>query len=195
MTQYTYGHQPAHSGKRTTADPVTTLTDLEKVKNLLRGHTRNYALWVLATNTMLRAGDLVALQWTDLHEENGTITIRTLMQKTGKPITIPLSQEVSTALRAWRAECESPFIFSGQRGQLTVSFWSRLVKDWCHQVGLKGNFSSHTTRKTGARLRHDFFDVELSTLMHMLGHTSERTTLIYLGKMDQRVQHAFSVSL
>lgn len=122
---------------------------------MLLANPRDLALWQLATNSMLRVGDLVKLQWSDTLDDGTTITIRLQQGKTKKPTVIPLAPEPSAALRVWRELCASTFIFSGQRGQLTTAAWSRLVKHWCQQVVLEGNYSSHTTGKTDARIRHD----------------------------------------
>lgn len=187
------GHVPVHKGRRTTADPITTGATVALVKEHIKSHTRNYALFSIAVNSMLRAGDLCRLTWEHCIDDGDRITIRTLQQKTKKPIVVPLPVDVSTALRAWRAECDSEFVYSGQRGQLTVASWGRMIKAWCAAVGLKGNFASHTARKTGVRVRYDEHDVSLATLMHMLSHTDARTTLIYMGKMDEAVEHAYSV--
>lgn len=189
------GHVPSHKGRRVTADPLKNSETVSKVKELLHDKPRDLALWVLATNSMLRAGDLVSLTWDNTIDDGERITISLQQGKTKKPTTIPLAAEASAILRRWRVLCTSPFIFSGQRGQLTIAAWSRMVKHWCHQIGLEGNFSSHTTRKTGVRVRYDEHGTKLATLMHMLSHSSEAQTLIYMGKMTEEVEEAFSTSL
>ena len=189
---FTKGHVPVHKGKSTTADPVMESATAAKIKGLLEGKTRDLALWTLATNSMLRVGDLISLRWDELHDDGHVITIKLLEGKTDKRRVIPLAPTVSTILRAWRATCENEYVFSGQRGRLTAAAWSRMVKFWCHAVGLEGNFSSHTARKTGVRIRYDEHGVSLATLMHMLNHTSEATTLIYMGRMQADVAEAYS---
>lgn len=189
------GHKPAHAGKRTTADPVKNSETVSKIKVFLQHSTRDLALWQLATNSMLRAGDLCKLKWSDCFYDGERYTIRVLQGKTKKSTVIELPATPSAVLLEWFKQCGSEYVFSGQRGALTVPAWSRMVKEWCRQIGLVGNYSSHTTRKTGARVRYDEGGVSLATLMHCLSHDSERTTLIYLGKMDDQVKQAFNFSV
>lgn len=195
IVMFVAGHTPKHKGQRTTTDPLKTGAAVAKVKTLLQGEVRDFALWVVACNSMLRAGDLVKLTWENCEDDGEHITLRLLQGKTKKPIAVPLPADVSAALRAWRAQCDSEYIYSGQRGSLTVATWGRMVKAWCHAVGYEGNFSSHTCRKTGVRVRYDEHGTSLATLMHMLSHTSEATTLIYMGKMTDEVQQAYAVSV
>lgn len=190
------GHVPAHKGKVTTTDPIKSSAAIAKIKEHLAGDVRGLALWTLATHSMLRSGDLVNLTWDDLHDdENGGCEIRLHEQKTGKLRVIHLPPAVCSTLFAWRALCDHRYIYSGQRGPLTTATWGRMVKDWCEQSGFEGNFAGHTTRKTGVRVRYDEHGVKLATLMHMLNHSSEATTLIYMGRMQEEVQKAYSVSL
>lgn len=39
-------------------------------------------------------------------------------------------------------------LFVGQRGRMTVPTLSRKVSEWCDAVNLKGNYGSHSMRKT-----------------------------------------------
>lgn len=190
---FAQGHTPTHKGRTTTTDPIKDLEVVRQIKASLS--VRDRALWSLAVNSALRAGDLVRLRWIDLHDDGQCITLRLLEGKTKKPRTIPLNEQTSSDLRAWRAFCESEFIYSGQRGALTTATWGRLVKDWCKRAGLEGNFSAHTTRKTFVRLQLDVFNTPLYTLMHVLNHSTERQTLKYAGRLADDVAAAYSHSL
>lgn len=189
------GHVPTHKGKTTTVDPIKSLDAVAKVKELLKGHTRNRALFVVAINSALRAGDLTKMKWEDAHDDGTTITLRVLEGKTKKPRQIPLNSEASQALRDWRAKCESEFIYSGQRGPLTTAQFGRMVKTWCKEAGLEGSFAAHTTRKSFVRIHHDEVGTSMATLMTILNHSSERQTLTYMGKMADDVVTAYSISI
>lgn len=115
--------------------------------------------------------------------------------KTKKPRSIPLNPEASGALRRWRATCDSPFIYSGQRGQLTTAAWGRMVKHWCESIGLKGSFAGHTARKTFVRIQHDHFKTSLPVLMTVLNHSSERQTLCYMGRLGEEIATAYGNSI
>lgn len=185
------GHTPSHKGKTTTVDPIKTLDGIAKVKELLKGHPRNRALFAVAVNSALRAGDLTKMKWEDAHDDGVNITLRVLEGKTKKPRQIPLNAEASQALRDWRARCECEYIYSGQRGALTTAQWGRMIKTWCKEVGLEGQFASHTARKSFVRIQHDEFKTSLTTLMVILNHSTPTQTLTYMGRMADDVTKAY----
>jgi integrase len=74
---------------------------------------------------------------------------------------------------------------------MSTETWSRLIKGWCAAAGLEGRFSSHTARKTFVRLQHDEYGVPLTTLMHILNHSSEARTMVYMEKMTDDVSQAY----
>lgn len=186
------GHTPKHKGKTTTTDAIRDPEKVAAIKELLKDDVRDSALWAVALNTALRAGDLVNLMWTDTHDDGNVITLTLLEGKTKKRRVIPLNAPTSSLLRAWRAECNDCYIYSGQRGQMTTAYWSRLIKGWCEAVGLEGRFASHTARKTFVRLQHDVHGTSLTTLMHMLNHATPSQTLTYMGKMTDDVAEAYN---
>ena len=189
---YSLGHTPSHKGKTTTTDAIKSLEDFAKVKALVASDVRLNALWHVATNSALRASDLVALTWADLASD-GTLTV--LERKTHKRRVVPLNDATLKTLRAWQDECAYDHIFSGQRGQMTVGSWARIVKDLCDQAGLEGRFASHTCRKSFVRLQHDVFGTSLPVLMTLLNHSNERQTLTYMGRLQDDVVKAYAHSL
>jgi integrase len=187
------GHTPSHKGQMTTTDPIKDLAIVQSIKQRLTG--RDLALWTVAVNSALRAGDLCNLTWDDTHDDGTTITLTLLEGKTKKRRVIPLNPETSGFLRSWRARCESVYIYSGQRGRMTTATWGRLVKAWCEETGLKGSFSGHTTRKTWARIQHETFGTSMATLMSALNHSTEKQTMTYIGKLSDDVMKAYSNAL
>lgn len=189
------GHIPSHKGKTTTVDPIKTLDAIVRVKDHIKHHVRNYALFAVAVNSALRAGDLTKITWEDAHDDGLHITLRVLEGKTRKPRTIPLNLETSQALREWRAKCDSEFIYSGQRGALTTAQWGRMIKSWCLEAGLEGQFASHTARKSFVRIQHDEFNTSITTLMVILNHSTPTQTLTYMGRMADDVTRAYGNSI
>jgi integrase len=185
------GHIPAHKGRTTTTDPIKTRADLQKVKDVVAGSPRDTAILLLSVHSLLRAGDLCRLTWNDLYENE----IRLLEQKTGKRKVIPLNDVVMNALLQWRKVCNSEYIVSGPRGPLTTATLGKLVKLWCEEAGLEGQFSAHTTRKAGVRIRLDEVGTSMAVLMKMGNWSSEQMVLHYCGKLDQQVREAYAVAL
>jgi len=189
---FTKGHQPAHKGKMTTTDPVKTLADMAKVKEVIGNDIRLQALWATATATALRVGDLVKLTWDDAQDDGTTITFTVLEGKTKKRRIIPMSVGASALLRKWRGICEHTHIFSGQRGTLSTATWSRIVKDLCERAGLVGSFASHTCRKSHVRIQLDEYKTPLYVMMNVLGHSHELQTMTYVGKLHTDVAKAYA---
>jgi integrase len=185
------GHTPANKGKSTTTDPIRDPAVVNRIKAMLADSVRDLTLFTLAVNSALRAGDLTRLTWDDARDDGKKITLVVLEQKTKKRRVLPLNGPTSALLRKWRATCDSQFIYSGQRGAMTVATWGRMIKSWCEAVGLAGRFASHTARKTFVRLQHDLHGTSLTTLMHMLNHSTPQQTAIYMGSMDDDVALAY----
>lgn len=189
---YKLGHTPSHTGKTTTTDPIKSLGDLNKVKALVAPDVRLNALWLVATNTALRASDLCSLVWSDVSSD-GTITVRE--RKTAKRRVVPLNASTLGALHKWQDICDHDHIFSGQRGAMTVASWARIVKDLCDRAGLEGRFASHSCRKAWVRIQLDEFGTSLHTLMVALNHSTERQTLQYCGRSQADVVKAYAQAL
>ena len=189
---FTKGHRPAQTGKSTTVDPICSLEDLARVQALVQHDVRLRALLALALNTALRASDLVSLKWSDITHDGSVIVQE---RKTHKRRVVPLNDQTLRAVRAWEQESNSAFIFTGQRGVLTVGSWGRQVKDLCQRAGLQGKFASHTCRKTFVRIQHEQFGTSLSTLMFALNHSSERQTLAYCGRLGDDLRAAYQHAL
>lgn len=62
-------------------DPVKNPKDIQRIRQYLKGkeNKRDYCLWVVGTNFLLRAGDLLRLKWSDIlkNENNFKTYVRT----------------------------------------------------------------------------------------------------------------------
>lgn len=182
--------QAGHSinkGKVLTTEPIKG-EDIDRIRESLQGRPRDLALWSVGTNTALRASDLLALRWDDLHDDGLRFSFRIKERKTGNLRLITLNPRASADLKMWRRYSESEFCFSGQRGNaLTVASVGRMLKQWARDVGVSGQISSHSLRKTACRAWVDTHKVPLFTVMHALGHSSESMTSKYIGKLSDDV--------
>jgi integrase len=185
---YTVGHVPAHKGKVTTAQPIKDLTVISKIKEVLTSCPRDLALFTLGINTAFRASDLLELHREDLQDlADGCMEIFTRERKTGKLRRVVVNAQTAAILRRHLETSSGEYLFEGQRGRLSVGYFGRLVKQWCSKAGIDGQFATHTLRKTFSRVNYEHFGVKLATLMFALNHDSERTTLRYLGIVDEDV--------
>ena len=189
------GNNPK-AGDEIAAEPIRDRRKIRDIARLLQDRPRDRALFLLGVSTALRASDLVALDVADVRGRTDLPPRRE--QKTGKRRMITLNQDVVAAVNAWldvSGLADDAPLFSGQRGRMTVSTVSRMVKDWCRRVGLEGHYSSHSLRKTFGYHQRATFGVDIPTLMEIFNHGSQRQLLMYLCIQDDEVKDVYLNSL
>lgn len=189
-----------HKDKAIAVEPIRGRQDVKKIMGHLEKHcsTRDYALFCVGVSVGLRASDLLALRWRDVLDEDGTIRdqMRIREQKTKKFKVIAIGSRAKKALESLLPESEGDempdvdmdsFVFASRQGQrkneklgMTVIRLNQLVKEWTAAAGLKGQFGTHTLRKTFAYhcLKNG---KDITALMKLLNHASPGVTLRYAG--------------
>lgn len=179
-------------GNLTAADPITDLGKVEEIKEMLRDRPRDYGLFVVGINTGFRASDLVSFTVGQFRKVKvgGKLVVKE--KKTGKKRVITVNRAVYDAVQPLLdAPDRKPLFRNRDGGKLAVESVIRLVKSWCAKVGLSGNFSSHTLRKTWGYHQRVQFGVDIPTLMEAFGHASQRQTLTYLCIQPEEIENAY----
>ncbi|MFW5793836.1 MAG: site-specific integrase, partial [Bacteroidota bacterium] len=70
---------------------------------------------------------------------------------------------------------------------LTVSYANRLIKSWCKTINLRGNYCTHTLRKTFGYIQRKHYGVGYDILCKRFNHSSPAVTMRYLGIEDKEV--------
>jgi len=132
---------------------------------------------LLALNTGLRRGELLALRWADVDLTAKLLTVTGTNAKSGNTRHIPLNAEAVTVLETWRTlRKDDGLLFGrrdGRRMKRTSRGWARVKED----AGIT-NFRFHD-------LRHHFASrmvqsgVDLNTVRELLGHADIETVMIY----------------
>jgi len=175
-------------------EPIKNIKDIAKVKQYLLGKSnkRDYMLFVVGINVGLRAGDLLSLKIGDVID-NGNIKdfVRMQEQKTRKMREFTLNASAKEAIRLYLDSIDGydpgDFLFKSRKGgiALTVESVHKIIKTTLRELGIKGNYGTHTLRKTFAyhtytsNVRDNPAIVE--TLQKMLNHSSQAVTLRYIG--------------
>jgi integrase len=189
-------HPPA--GSKIKVDPIREVKDIKAIRKMLNGNAMYHALFTVGINTNLRASDLVKITAGQARDLRPLDEIEIREQKTGKMRRISLNKTCVEAIQAllktgsWRDE--EP-LFRGQRGPLTVPSVHRLVKDWCRSINLKGNFGSHTLRKTWGYHQRVSFGVGIPELMTCFNHATQRQTLTYLCVQPEEIRNIYANEL
>lgn len=148
-----------------------------------RGFCDHLAPMVLvALNTGLRRGELVALEWPDVDLPHKRLLVRAAAAKSGKSRYVPLNKEAVDVLTRWQRQAgKSPRVFNVRD---VKTAWHALMDD----AKIEG-FNFHDTRHTFAS-RLVVAGVDLNTVRELLGHADLKMTLRYAHLAQEHKQSA-----
>ena len=180
-------------------EPIRHVKDIRSIKKLLANSPRNYALFVIGINTNLRASDILRLHVGQVRNLKLGDEIVLKEKKTGKERRITTNAEVLDAVNqlliSRSAEgqvlTDDTPLFIGQRGRMTVPTLSRMVGEWCNAINLKGNYGSHSMRKTFGYHQRTRLNTSVAELMVIFNHSSQRQTLDYLCIQPDEIWEAY----
>ena len=185
-------------GSQIKVDPIKKRKDIDSIKKLLANDPRNSALLTIGINTNLRASDLLRIQVGQVRDLSPGDEIELKERKTGKPRRITLNKACVQAIQrllASRSYADEDLLFTGQRGPLTVPSVHRLVKGWCRAINLRGNYGSHSLRKTWGYHQRVTFGVDIPRLMVCFNHSTQRQTLDYLCIQPEEIKDVYQNEL
>jgi integrase len=185
-------------GDQIKVDPIRKRKDIESIKKLLGDDPRNSALFTIGINTNLRASDLLRIKVGQVRDLKPGDEIELKEKKTGKSRRITLNKASVQAIQrllASRPYADDDLLFTGQRGPLTVPSVHRLVKGWCRAINLRGNYGSHSLRKTWGYHQRVTFGVDIPRLMVCFNHSTQRQTLDYLCIQPEEIKDVYQNEL
>ena len=185
-------------GSSTKVDPIKSTRDIKNIKKLLADRPLDLALFTVGINTNLRASDLLRIKVKQVKDLAPHDEIVLNEQKTKKERRINLNKaciEAIQRLLASKAYSDEDYLFTGQRGPLTVPTVNAKVKAWCRAINLKGNWGSHTLRKTFGYHQRVTFGTDLPTLMEIFNHSTQKQTLVYLCVQPDEIRNVYENEL
>ena len=189
---------PNHPKKGDTikVEPITELKDIKLIKKLLKDKPRDYCLFAMGINTNLRASDLIRITAGDVRGKKPGDHITIKEKKTGKERRVTLNEAVISAVKellAYQPYLDTDPLFKSKKGvkALSVPSVNRLVKGWCREINLKGNYGSHTLRKTFGYMQRTLLNTSVAELMVMFNHSSQKQTLDYLCIQPEEIKNAY----
>lgn len=149
---------------------------------------RNYAILLLIARLGLRSGDVANLKFENISWEENRISLT--QHKTGRPLTLPLLEDVGLALidylKFGRPQCDCRSIFLSHRppvGALSSTGIYTLVSDYIGKAGLLEQGKKHgphaLRHSLASRLLEE--NVPLPVISEILGHTNTNITAAYLS--------------
>lgn len=183
-------------------EPIKEMKDIKAIKRLLTDKPpRDLAMFTLGINTNLRASDLLEITVGTVRNLKAEDHFSIREKKTGKDKNITINKTVHESIRALLstipdAEDHEP-LFQSRKGKqaLCVPYLNSLVKSWCKEINLTGNYGSHTLRKTFGYMHRTVNKTDLPTLMQMFNHSSQKQTLDYLCIQPEEIKSAYLFEL
>ncbi|MEL6920996.1 MAG: tyrosine-type recombinase/integrase [Pseudomonadota bacterium] len=177
------------------------MADIERIKQQLKPYPRDYCLFVVGINTGFRGGELLSLTCGQVATLCPGDHLEIWQSKTGKMRGVTVNKPAAKALKRWYTTHPSPSaaapLFVSRTGRvLTGSTLCNMVKKWCEDAGLVGQYSSHTLRKTWGyqalrRSRGVSKYMILPILMQAYGHATQDQTLQYLCVQSDEIANLF----
>lgn len=189
-------HNHPAKGASIKVEPIRDVKAIGLIKEHLQNQPRNLCLFTLGINTAYRASELLSLHVGDVaHLKIGdSVDIRQLKNRKYRRAT--LNGEAYKAIQRWLGSHpdpreDAPLMRSQKGGALGVCAVNQLVKQWCKEIGLSGNFGSHTLRKSWGYHQRVQLGTPVALLMRAFGHASEMQTLEYLCIQPEEIEDLY----
>lgn len=171
-------------------EPIRNKEDINKILGWFHDNYPKYeVIFSLGIYSGLRVSDILKLKIEDVTD---TDFVRIREQKTNKYKMFPLSPMIKKLLSRYctgRSLAEP--LFLGNKGQkLDRSQVYRMINRACCELGIKGNFGTHTMRKTfGYHHYKKFRDVAI--LQAIFNHSSPEVTKRYIGITQDEINNSY----
>ena len=166
--------------------------DKEEVKALIRVDEDNIkagddvAAFLFCCFCGLRYSDVAAMKWKNIIDRGSGKEILITMQKTKRPISIPLSAQAIALLPVEGSPETNVFAFPSYGVTL------RRLKETASAAGIRKNVTFHVSRHTFATMMLTA-GADLYTISKLIGHSDIRTTKLYSKVIDRRKREAIDL--
>jgi integrase len=181
-------------GSHIIVEPIRSKQVIKRIKKLLKDSPRDYCIFVTGINTAYRAKELLSLKVGQVRDlvPGDTVNVKTKTKKYRRVSLNPSVIEAVQTLLETKDFADDEYLFQSQRGgPVSVSTLSTYVKSWCKNAGLKGNYASHTLRKTWGYWQRIGNNTSIPILMRAFGHATQQQTLSYLGIQEQEINDIY----
>lgn len=188
-------------GSSIKVEPIRDLKAIRRIKKLCENKPRDLCLFTMGINTAYRANELLSIKVGQVDYLQAGDVLGIKQSKVGKYRAITVNQTTLIAIDNWlehhpQKQATAPLFISQRTGKaLTVSSVNAIIKRLCSEVGLKGNYGSHTMRKTWGYHQRVQMNQPIPLLMSAFGHTTQAQTLEYLGIQDAEIQDLYGLEL
>jgi integrase/recombinase XerD len=192
------GRPPGTSGRAAVLSPNQVRHALRVARSRDRHAERAEAVLAMSVGLGLRAKELAALRWSDVYDAEGRVRavvhLRAAYTKGGRTRDVFVSSPALRRVLAKYGEqywlqsaraSQAPLFASQKGGPMTPASMARFVKALYAEAGIAGA-SSHSGRRTLiTRLAER--GIDLKAIAEIAGHTSIRTTAMYVESNPKRL--------
>ena len=164
-------------------DPIKNLDLVKMVREHLKSDPQKQGIFIVGTNTNLRAIDIARIESASVAYLKAFDVLKIREKKTGKYRDVILNPPCIKAIRKMlltRGNHEGHLFQNSKGGPITTIYINQFIKRACKEVGLQGNFGSHTMRKTWGYHQYRTFGARLEDLMWCFNHSRPSQTMDYL---------------
>ena len=181
---------PWNKGKLVGQKPPLKLREIWAIRITLQlaRRTRDLAIFNLAIDSKLRAGDLVCLRVRDV-AHGGQVARRAMImqRKTRRPVQFEIAEQAREAILKWIEEAHlksGQYLFPSRicsDGHISTRQYARRLRRWIKDIGLNPlDYGTHSMRRTKATLIYRRTK-NLRAVQLLLGHSKLESTVRYLG--------------
>ena len=166
--------------------PRSFLTE-EELQALSKAECRYDVLrraFLFSALTGLRWSDVVELRWGKIDQDFSALSIRGNQQKTLDLYGVPLQNDAVILLGKRGNNDDKVFV-----GLKYSSYMNVAITQWCLKANITKPITFHSARHTFAYLLLKY-DVSIYTISKLLGHSSVKTTELYLHLLDKEKKKA-----
>ena len=189
-------------------EPIRTVNAINKIRKALAKSPRNLAIFVVGINTAYRASELLSIKIGQVRHLQAGDRLEVKQKKTKKYRAVTVNGKCVEAIQAHLEHLDrkalelknldwvddDSYLFAGKDPlkPLTVSTLNNMVKDWCSKANLKGNFGSHSLRKTWGYMQRTKKDTSVALLMQAFRHATQQQTLEYLCIQEEEIESIYT---
>ena len=171
-------------------EPIRSKDDIKKILGWFHDNYPKYeVIFSLGINSGLRISDILKMKVEDVTD---TDFVRLREKKTGKYKMFPLRPEIKKMLARYikGRKLSEPIFMGNNNSKLDRSQVYRMINRACNELGINGNYGTHTMRKTfGYHHYKQFRDIAI--LQTIFNHSSPQITMRYIGITQDEVNNSY----
>ena len=173
---------PESTREYLTIDEIKTLANTECICEVVK------RAFMFSCFSGMRISDIQALTWENIETDCTQYRVKIVMQKTLRPLYIPLSSSAVKWLPERNGAGDADKVFH----MPSRTYIGLVMKSWVLTAGIKKSISFHCARHTFATTLLTK-GADLYTTSKLLGHSKVETTQIYTKIIDRKKQDAVSL--